>query len=69
MTTDKYATVGQRRDIPLRKFFQPVFPATAGEFVSALSLEVYWKDLPSLTKLPGLMEIEMALLDGLVKSV
>lgn len=61
--------MGRGRDIPLRTLFQPTFPASAGEFVSALNLEVYWKDLPTLAKLPGLLEIEMALLDGLVKSV
>lgn len=53
----------------LREMFQAVFPASAGEFVSTLSSEVYWKDLPALTKLPGLIEIVMCLLGAYVKSV
>lgn len=69
MTADNIAIVGRGHDIPLRMSLQPSFPASAGEFVSALSSEVYWKNLPPLAKLPGLMEIELALLDGLVKLV
>jgi hypothetical protein len=41
--------------------FKPIFPAAAGEFVLALSSDMYWKDLPVLTKLPSVIEIVMAL--------
>jgi len=51
----------------LRKLFQAVFPAGAGEFVASLSPDVYSKDLPALTRLPGLIEIEMVLLNGYVE--
>jgi hypothetical protein len=61
--------VGRRGEIALREIFQPQFPAAAGEFVSTLSSEVYWKDLPALTRLPGLIEIVMVLLDGYVELV
>lgn len=53
----------------LRKLFQAVFPAGAGEFVASLSPDVYSKDLPALTRLPGLIEIEMVLLNGYVELV
>jgi hypothetical protein len=61
--------VDGRGESTLRTLFQAVFPASAGEFVSSLSSEVYWKDLPALTRLPGLIEIEMMLLDGYVELV
>lgn len=53
----------------LRELFQAVFPASAGEFVSTLCSEVYWKDLPALTRLPGLIEVVMVLLGDYVESV
>ena len=52
----------------LRAFFQLTVPAVAGEFVSALSSEEYWRDLPA-TRSPGLIEVVMVLLDGCVKLV
>ncbi len=52
----------------LRTFFQPTVPAIAGEFVSALSSEEYWRNLPA-TRSPGLIEVVMVLLDGCVESV
>ncbi|CZR52111.1 uncharacterized protein PAC_01988 [Phialocephala subalpina] len=62
-----FMLVDGNRESTFRKLFEALFPASAGEFVSSLSSEVYWKDLPALTRLPGLIEIEMVLLDGLVE--
>lgn len=61
--------MNERGESALREMFQAVFPASAGGFVSTLSSEVYWKDLPALTRLPGLIEIVMVLLGDYVELV
>jgi hypothetical protein len=61
--------VKPRGESALRELFQAAFPVNAGEFVSTLSSEVYWKDLPALPRIPSLIEIVMVLLGDYVESV
>ncbi|PMD55326.1 uncharacterized protein K444DRAFT_103171 [Hyaloscypha bicolor E] len=60
-------SVSERGESALREIFQATVPAGAGEFVSTLSSEVYWKDLPALRRLPDLIEIVIVLLGDHVK--
>jgi hypothetical protein len=62
-------SVSERGEFTFRDIFQATCPAGIGEFVSTLSSEVYWKDLPALRRLPDLIEIVIVLLGDHVKLV